>query len=249
MESCAVEESGKAGKIKLVGMDPSSTSVAALKEGKLDGLVVQDPVHMGYVAVQTIVAKLRGQKVDDRISTGEYLITPENVSARDMQPMIRPKRFTGEIFQPEKTQFTIGVVPKGSTHGFWDSVHAGAEQAAEEAGDVAIRFEAPLLEGSLDRQIEIIDKMISEGVHGLCIVPIDGDALVPVVKKAKEAGIPTVIFDSNLYDDELVRVAYIATDNYEAGAIAARQLAKVLGFAPMNVAEKTGACKKRRSPN
>lgn len=228
----ALEESKQGGAIKFVGMDPNPAILAGLKSGTVDGLVLQDPVQMGYVAVQSMIAHLRGESVPPSTSTGEYLATPATMVDPQLQPILRPQRFSGTTFVPQKLRFTIGVVPKGSTHGFWDFVHAGAERAAEEAGDVAIRFEAPLLEENLEKQIEIIRSMAADGVNGLCIVPIDAAALVPVVHEAKAAGIPTVVFDSNLYDNGQERVSYVATDNYQAGAIAARCLAEALGAKP-----------------
>jgi ABC-type sugar transport system substrate-binding protein len=239
----ALEESKHAGKIRFVGMDPNPAILAGLKDGKLDGLVLQDPVQMGYVAVQTLLAHLRGEPVPPSISTGEYLATPETASNPELQPLLRPMRFSGTSFVPSDRVFTIGVVPKGSTHGFWDAVHAGTERAAEEAGNVVIRFESPLLEEDLEKQIEIVESMIAEKVDGLCIVPIDANALIPVVERAKEAGIPTVVFDSNLYDNGQLRVSYVATDNYTAGVLAARRLAEVLGYEPQKEpgGEKEGA--------
>lgn len=228
----ALEESKHAGRVKFVGMDPNPAILAGLKNSKVDGLVLQDPVQMGYVAVQTMIAHLRGEQVPPSISTGEYLATPETADDPALQPLLRPMRFSGTSFVPSDRGFTIGVVPKGSTHAFWDAVHAGTERAAEEAGNVAIRFEAPLLEEDLDKQIEIVEKMVEDKVDGLCIVPIDANALIPTVEKARAAGIPTVVFDSNLYDNGQLRVCYVATDNYAAGVMAARRLAEVLGFKP-----------------
>jgi ribose transport system substrate-binding protein len=52
--------------------------------------------------------------------------------------------------------------------------------------------------------------------------------LIPVVKEASAAGIPVVIFDSGL-DDESAYVSYVATDNFNGGALAARRMAEALG--------------------
>jgi ribose transport system substrate-binding protein len=52
--------------------------------------------------------------------------------------------------------------------------------------------------------------------------------LIAPVKDAQQHGIPTVIFDSGLGDESII-VSYVATDNYEGGALAARRLAEVLG--------------------
>lgn len=69
---------GLAGKVKVVGFDSSANIVKALGDGALHGVVLQDPVKMGYEAVKAARAKLRGEPVPARIDTGVTLVTPEN---------------------------------------------------------------------------------------------------------------------------------------------------------------------------
>ena len=123
----------------------------------------------------------------------------------------------------------IAVVPKGTTHVFWKSVHAGAERAARELGGVEILWNGPLSEGDRDGQITVIENFIANEVDGIVLAPLDRTALVPVVRRAKQAGIPTVIFDSALdkQANDLI-VSYVATDNYNGGVLAARELGKRL---------------------
>ena len=125
-------------------------------------------------------------------------------------------------------EYRIAVIPKGTTHEFWRSVHAGAEQAAKEFGNVEIQWNGPLEEKDRAGQIKVVQDFILAQVDGICLAPLDSQSLVRVVKEAKDAGIPTVIFDSGL-DDESVRVSYVSTDNRNGGVLAARRLAKVLG--------------------
>ena len=59
----ALKDAGLAGgKVKFVGFDSGETLNAALKAGDIQGLVVQNPMRMGYLGVKTIVAVLRGEK-------------------------------------------------------------------------------------------------------------------------------------------------------------------------------------------
>ncbi len=127
-----------------------------------------------------------------------------------------------------KAKYKIGVIPKGTTNEFWNSVHAGAVNAAMELGDVEIVWQGPQVESDLSRQIEILQALQTKGVDGVCLAPIDSQALVPYVAEADEAGIPVVIFDSGLADDSHV-AAYAATDNYRGGRLAADRLAETLG--------------------
>ena len=64
--------SAKAGKIQFVGFDASQTLVDAMRADQLDGIVVQNPMKMGYLGVKTMVAHLRGQPVEKRIDTGVH---------------------------------------------------------------------------------------------------------------------------------------------------------------------------------
>jgi ribose transport system substrate-binding protein len=123
------------------------------------------------------------------------------------------------------------VIPKGTTHEFWKSVHAGAAQAAKEAGNVEIFWKGPLQENDTDGQINVVQEFITKKVDGLVLAPLDSQALIGSVKDAREHGIPTVIFDSGLGDEGVI-VSFVATDNYVGGALAARRLAEVLGEQP-----------------
>lgn len=122
----------------------------------------------------------------------------------------------------------IAVIPKGTTHEFWKSVHAGAQQAARELGDVEIFWKSQQLEKDREGQISVVQDFITKKVDGIVLAPLDSQALVPYVQEAKQAGIPVVIFDSGLNDQE-TPVSYVATDNKNGGALAARRLAELLG--------------------
>jgi len=124
-------------------------------------------------------------------------------------------------------QLRIAVIPKGTTHEFWKSVHAGAQQAADELGNVEITWKGPLQENDRDGQITVVQDFITKQVDGICLAPLDSQALVKYVGDAKAAGIPTVVFDSALADERDI-VSYVATDNNQGGAIAARQMGKIL---------------------
>ncbi len=124
--------------------------------------------------------------------------------------------------------YRIAVIPKGTTHDFWKSVHAGAMQAAEELGTVEILWNGPPNEADKEGQIKIVDTFVAQKVDGICLAPIDRDAMIPPVKRAKQRGIPTVIFDSGLSDLSSA-VSYVATDNKNGGIVAGEALAKLLG--------------------
>jgi ribose transport system substrate-binding protein len=126
----------------------------------------------------------------------------------------------------KSSQTVVGVVPKGANHIFWQTVHAGAIKAAQEYG-FEVEWNAPTLEIDSSRQIEIVESMVNRRLAGIAVAPVDRQALVGVVERAAQAGIPVVIFDSAI--DTGKRISYVATNNVEGGRMAARRLGQVLG--------------------
>src|SRR5690349_20375060 len=94
-------------------------------------------------------------------------------------------------------KFQIAVSPKGTTHEFWKSIHAGAVKAERELKsqgvDVSIIWKGPIREDDREQQIQVVEGFLSQGVSGIVLAPLDSKALVRPVEEAKNAGIPTVI--------------------------------------------------------
>ncbi len=119
----------------------------------------------------------------------------------------------------------IGVVPKATAHVFWQSVHAGAVAAAREA-DIEIDWKGPAAETDFSRQIEIVDSMINARVDGIVLAPTEATSLVSVVDRAAREGVPLTIFDSGINTENYV--SYVSTNNYDAGALAAKAMGELL---------------------
>ena len=119
----------------------------------------------------------------------------------------------------------IAVIPKGQSHLFWQSVRSGAAKAAQE-NNVDIVWNGPASEIDYTGQLQIVDAMINRRVDAIALAPIDKKIMVSVVERAAQQNIPVVIFDSPIDSDKFL--AQIATDNYRAGQMAARRIAKVL---------------------
>lgn len=127
--------------------------------------------------------------------------------------------------QSADKKLRIAMIPKGTTHEFWKTVHAGAEDAAKEFG-IELIWKGPLKEDDRDEQIKVVEQFTLDKVDAICLAPLDDTALVSYVKDAQSADIPVVIFDSALkYDDT---VSFVATDNSAAGAQAAMKMGQEL---------------------
>jgi len=123
------------------------------------------------------------------------------------------------------TSHTIAVIPKGTTHIYWQSVRAGAKAAADELG-YQIQWNGPERETDRERQIQIIEDFIVQRVDGIVLAPLDRHALVPSVEKLASLNVPCVIIDSGIDTDKYV--CFAATDNYQGGALAARRMGAIL---------------------
>ena len=127
--------------------------------------------------------------------------------------------------------YTIAVIPKGTTHEFWKSIHAGAIKAQRELAGKGVKVEiiwkGPLREDDRDQQIQVVENFMTRRVDGMVLAPLDSQALAAPVANAAKAKIPVVIIDSDLKSDK--HVSFVATDNYKGGAMGAEHLAKLLG--------------------
>ena len=120
---------------------------------------------------------------------------------------------------------TIAVIPKGTSHVFWQSIHAGAEKAAREIGATII-WRGPLREDDRDSQVSEVEGFVSRGVSGIVLAPLDDSALAPPVAEATRRGIPVVVIDSGLKGHDYV--SFVATDNRKGGRLAGERLAELL---------------------
>ncbi len=84
----------------------------------------------------------------------------------------------------------IGVIPKGTSHQFWRSVHAGADAAAKELGDVEVIWKGPETEADTAGQIAVVRNFVTSKLDGIVLAPNHSHALVDVVEEAKAESIP-----------------------------------------------------------
>ena len=216
--------------VMFVGFDCSPPLVEALRRGQLQGVVVQNPYRMGRESVREMVKALENKPVEAKVVTGETLVTQDNMDSAEVLPLIDPPKLAhseDRALSGEKAKtYRIMVIPKGTTHEHWKTVHAGAVKAAEELGNVEIVWQGPQKEDDRVEQIKLVQNAVAAKVDGIILAPLDSKALVAPVEKAVEAGIPVVIIDSALGSPKIV--SYVATDNYHGGVLAGERLAQVL---------------------
>ncbi len=136
---------------------------------------------------------------------------------------------SGSSKSNDKTgKLRIAVIPKGTSHQFWRSVHAGAEAAAKELGNVEVLWKGPETEADTSGQIAVVKNFITNRVDGIVLAPNHSQSLMDVVSEANSENIPVVIFDSGLGKGPKI-VSYVATDNHRGGVLAGKCLADAIG--------------------
>ena len=145
------------------------------------------------------------------------------------------------IAAAETAKPVVAVIPKGTTHEFWKTVHAGAVKAGREEG-AEIIWQGPAKEDDRKGQIEVVQNFASRGLDAIVIAPLDEVALARPIEAAVKRGIPVVIIDSDLKSK--AQSSFVATDNFAAGKLAAKHMAEALaargGPASGRAAEPTG---------
>lgn len=126
-----------------------------------------------------------------------------------------------------KKKYNFVLITMDSMDQHWLSVKAGAEDMAEELGDVSITFRAPADKTDPGEQVRMVEDAINQKADAILIAPLDATALKPVVEKAAESNIPVIDIDSPVDTDKIT--SFVATDNEKAARIAADTLADLIG--------------------
>ena len=74
--------------ITLVGFDAGKEQVNALKDGKVDGLIVQNPFGMGYATVVAAARTVLEIGNEAEVNTGYVWVTAENMDDADIKPLV-----------------------------------------------------------------------------------------------------------------------------------------------------------------
>src|SRR5512134_1422527 len=92
----------------------------------------------------------------------------------------------------QQRPYRIAVIPKGMTHEFWRTIHAGAIRAqrdlAAKGVHVELIWKGPLREDDREQQVQVVESFASQGVDGIVLAPLDAKALVRPVEEARRLG-------------------------------------------------------------
>ena len=129
----------------------------------------------------------------------------------------------------------VAVVVKNTKTAYWTAVKQGMEAAISAINEkmgykgdekVTLSFEGPSDDMDVEKQIDLIDTVLSENPEVLCIAAIDMQSCEAQLEMARENDIPVIMLDSAVDSGPVSAVC--STDNYGAGVEAAKRLAEAI---------------------
>ena len=124
--------------------------------------------------------------------------------------------------QAQEGKYEVAVIIKATTSDFWQYVLIGAENAAKDNPAIHVTTYGPPSEADMDKQLSILEDVISRKPDGIVISSTSSDATVPALEQAYDAGIKIVTIDNKVKTDKVH--SFLATDNVEGGGKIAKEL-------------------------
>lgn len=131
-------------------------------------------------------------------------------------------------------QPVVGLITKTDTNPFFVKMKQGAEAAAHKDG-AKLLTAAGKFDGDNASQVTAIENMMTAGAKAILITPSDTRAIVPSIKKARDAGVMVVALDTPT-DPQQATDALFATDNFKAGVLIGQYAKAALGGKPAKIA-------------
>jgi fructose transport system substrate-binding protein len=130
---------------------------------------------------------------------------------------------------PAAAQDKVGacLITKTDINPFFVKMKEGATAKAQELG-VELSTYAGRIDGDHETQVQAIESCIASGAKGILITASDTKAIVPVVEKAREAGLLVIALDTPLEPIDAADATF-ATDNFKAGELIGQWAAAQLG--------------------
>lgn len=134
----------------------------------------------------------------------------------------RPNK-AGLALAAQKKKYKIGVILFSENNPFFDDVMEGVRSKALELADYGITTITLRVDFDVQAQLDAIDTLLAEGIHGLLLAPYNHEAIREKINQLTEAQIPVVTVNTDI--DGSRRLAYVGSDYYKGGRSAAGLLA------------------------
>ena len=128
----------------------------------------------------------------------------------------------------------VGLITKTDTNPFFVKMKQGAQAAADKDG-AKLLTAAGRFDGDNSSQVTALENMTTAGAKAILITPSDTKAIVPSIKKARDAGVMVIALDTPT-DPQSATDALFATNNFKAGELIGQYAKKALGNKPAKIA-------------
>jgi fructose transport system substrate-binding protein len=136
--------------------------------------------------------------------------------------------------QAQSSDILIGLITKTETNPFFVKMKEGAQANADKLG-AKLMTAAGKFDGDNESQVAAIENMVNAGVKGILITPSNTKAIVPAIKKARDAGVLVIALDTPT-DPQDATDALFATDNLKAGVLIGQYAKAAFGDKPVKIA-------------
>ena len=130
----------------------------------------------------------------------------------------RPNK-AGLALAVRKRKYKIGVILFSENNPFFDEVMDGVHEKALELEDYGVSTITRRVEFELDDQLEAMDEMLAEGIHGLLIAPYNAKKIRQKIDEFVDRQIPVVTVNTDIEGSK--RIAYVGSDYFQSGRMAA----------------------------
>ena len=219
----ALKAAGKEKDVMIVSVDGGCAGVKGIVDGQIVATSQQYPLKMASMGVEAVVNFAKtGQKASGYTDTGVTLITDKaaaGVDSKDTKFGLDAcwgEKPAGSAAAPAE-KIKIGLITKTETNPFFVKMKEGAQAKADELG-MTLLTAAGKVDGDNESQVTAIENMVNAGVKGILITPSDTKAIVPAIKKARDAGVLVIALDTPTEPLDATD-ALFATDNFKAGVL------------------------------
>lgn len=124
----------------------------------------------------------------------------------------------------EKEHYKFGFAATTMNNPFFHAIQTAIQEVVDANGDELIVIDA---QNDSQKQLALVEDLLTQEIDLLFLCPIDSASIKSALQQCKEAGVPVVNFDTDVYDVDLVE-SIVVSDNYYAGELVAEDMMKKL---------------------
>lgn len=224
----AAKDAGKAGKVKIFSFDEDEATLQGIKDGLIEGTIVQDPYEFGYQSMKYLKMIADGKEGEIELPDNKQIDIPaREINQENVDPFwaqLKERRAAGEeaANQPTPENGPRFAFVINTPDPFWSYARAGCAKAQQDFG-IICQFETPS-DGSVTEQNRILENILQQGVcQGVAITPLEPANQTDIINQVADA-MPLICHDSDAPESK--RRFYLGTNNVEAGRMLGKLIKK-----------------------